>query len=244
MRQSSIVEILDYSFPSPQENLACDEAILEACENGEIQSEVLRFWESWQYFVALGYTGKVLEETDVRECQKLGIPVLRRTSGGGTVLQGPGCLNYGLVLRIEGSSVAGITQTNRFVMERNAQALTEVLRRLVALQGHTDLTLDNKKFSGNAQRRKQKFLLFHGTFLLDFDLPLIPQALRSPPVQPAYRAGRAHQDFVTNLNVPHEAVKAALIEAWQGNGVLPPPLTRMEKLIREKYARDEWNLRF
>ena len=219
------------------------------CEAGEIGSEVLRFWESPSYFVVLGYTGKVLQETDAAACNDLGIPILRRTSGGGTVLQGAGCFNYSLILKIEGSSVAGITQTNSFVMNRNARALTRVLGERVELQGHTDLTIRetgfDRKFSGNAQRRKQRFLLFHGTFLLDFDLQLIARVLRPPPLQPEYRAQRNHLDFVTNLKVPAERIKTALATEWSASDVLAsPPHARIAQLVAEKYARAEWNSRF
>jgi lipoate-protein ligase A len=238
------VYLLDHSFPSPEENLACDEALLEACEAGDIDDEVLRFWESPKYFVVLGYTGKVQEEVNVAACQELNIPILRRTSGGGTVLQGPGCLNYSLILRINNSSVAGITETNEFVMQRNAAALSKVLSAPVLLQGHTDLTIGDKKFSGNAQRRKQKFLLFHGTFLLDFDLPLIARVLRTPPTQPSYRDQRSHLDFVVNIHQPTSAIKTALVEQWQTCEELQTlPQHRIVELTAEKYSLESWNLR-
>jgi lipoate-protein ligase A len=240
--------LFDHSFETPEENLAADEALLEECEAGAIVGEVLRFWKSPEYFVVLGYTGKVWDEVCIETCSRKRIALLRRTSGGGTVLQGPGCLNYSLVLKINSSSLAGITETNRFVMERNARALSRLLGEEVTRQGHTDLTLDDLKFSGNAQRRRQKFLLFHGTFLLDFDLPLLAQVLKPPPKQPDYRAGRSHLDFLTNLEVPADSVKAALLEEWAAREVLsaPPENLRacMEKLIEEKYARDEWNRKF
>lgn len=237
--------LLDWSFDSPKENLACDEALLEACEAGELEGEVLRFWESSKYFVVLGYTGKVAQEADVATCKTLDFPILRRSSGGGTVLQGPGCLNYSLILKIEGFEVSGITQTNCYVMRRNARALTKVLNTPVEVRGYSDLAIVNKKFSGNAQRRKQKYLLFHGTLLLDFDLSLIEKVLLLPPKQPEYRAQRSHLDFLMNLNVPADCIENALREEWQANEVLGAlPQERMLQLINEKYARDEWNYRF
>ena len=90
---------LDLTLPSPAENLACDEALLDWCENGK-GDEVLRFWEPREHFVVVGYANKIANEVNVAACEKRGIPILRRCSGGGTVLQGPGCLNYTLVLRI------------------------------------------------------------------------------------------------------------------------------------------------
>lgn len=240
--------LFDIPCSAPEEHLACDEALLDACEEGDLEHEVLRFWKSCEYCVVLGYTGKVWDEVFVETCARKRISILRRTSGGGTVLQGPGCWNYSLILKSNNSSLAGITETNRFVMERNALALSELLGEEVTRRGHTDLTLGDLKFSGNAQRRRQKHLLFHGTFLLDFDLPLLAQVLKPPPKQPDYRAGRHHLDFLTNLEVPVMDIQSALCKAWDAREVLASPpaglSSRMEKLIEEKYACDVWNRKF
>ncbi len=241
------MQLFDLSFDTPEENLACDEAILEECEERG-GAGVLHFWESPRYFVVVGYTGKLSEEANLEACRAKQIPVLRRCSGGGTVVQGKGCLNYSLVAPIaEGESLTGIAQTNCVVMQANARALTRALgagSTPATRRGVTDLAIGDLKFSGNAQRRKRKFFLFHGTFLLDFDLSLIPQILREPKVQPEYRAQRSHEKFITNLNIPAQVVKDVLIEEWKASGVLPAPRERIAKLVEEKYARREWNEKF
>ena len=118
---------LDATLPSPAENLALDEALLDAAESSDA-GECLRFWESKVHFVVVGYANKVATETNPAVCEGLGIPILRRCSGGGTVLQGPGVLNYTLILRIaEDGPLANITSANRFIMQRNADALTQLL---------------------------------------------------------------------------------------------------------------------
>src|SRR5882724_10843203 len=93
------MKLLDLTLASPAENLACDEVLLDRSENGA-GKEVLRFWEPRDYFVVVGYANKLATEVHVPACEARGIPVLRRCSGGGAVLQGPGCLNYTLILRI------------------------------------------------------------------------------------------------------------------------------------------------
>jgi len=149
---------LDLTLPLPAENLACDEALLEACEH-EPWNEVLRFWESPQPFVVVGYANSVAREVNVAACTARGIPILRRCSGGGAVVQGPGCLNYSLILRINPDGpLRNITATNRHIMEVNRAAIADLLERPVAINGHTDLTLGGLKFSGNSQRRRQKAL--------------------------------------------------------------------------------------
>ncbi len=200
---------LDLTLPTPAENLAGDEALLETSETG-VGHESLRFWQPRQYFVVLGYANGAEREVDWEACRAAGVPVYRRISGGGTVLQGPGCLNYNLILKIEHSTpLAGITDTNRFIMERHAAALTAVVNRPVRVQGFTDLTVHDLKFSGNSQRRKRRFLMFHGTFLLDFDLDLMERLLRFPSHQPDYRQDRAHRAFLTNLQVPADTRKSS-----------------------------------
>jgi lipoate-protein ligase A len=229
------MKILDFSFEGPGENLACDEALLDLCEEG-LDAEILRFWESPRPFVVLGYSNRAEAEADVDFCREKAIPVLRRCSGGGTVLQGPGCLNYALVLKLHPSYHKSITQTNRTVMERNRSAMQSLLGKEVKIEGHTDLTVGGRKFSGNAQRRKRTHVLFHGTFLLDCDLSLLASALRFPPKPPAYRGTRDHAAFVTNLGLPAAAVKSALAREWGAAGpALEPPLERVRALA-EKYA--------
>ncbi len=236
------MKFLDHTFPSPEDNLACDEALLDLCEEAG-GGEILRCWEPRQPFVVVGYANRVSSEVDVAACQASGVPTLRRCSGGGTVLQAPGCLNYALVLRIAaGGPLDTITGANRFIMRRNAQAVAEALSRPVQIQGHTDLTLGGRKFSGNSQRRKRACLLFHGCFLLDLDLTLVARCLRMPSRQPEYRRDRAHADFLVNLGVNAAEVKSALRRVWQAGDVLAePPRERVTQLAREKYATPEWN---
>ena len=76
----------DLTLPTPEENLACDEALLDLCEEG-FANEVLRFWEPSQYFVVVGYANRVAHEVHEAYCEFSGIPILRRCTGGGAVLQ-------------------------------------------------------------------------------------------------------------------------------------------------------------
>lgn len=232
---------LDLTLDSPAANLALDEALLDACEEGG--AEVLRFWESPQYFVVVGYANKVETEVNVAMCRERNVPILRRCSGGGTVLQGPGCINYSLVLNFENNSeLQTITGANCSIMRRNAEAL-RTLGMNADVCGITDLVVGDLKFSGNAQRRKRRALIFHGTFLLTFDLQLVSQLLRKPSKEPDYRCGRSHETFITNVNVNGRAIKSALREAWGAtdDNLVTPDISQ---LIREKYATDEWNLKF
>ncbi len=192
------MKYFDWTFPSPAENLACDEALLDWAESGH-GLETLRFWESSEPFVVVGYANKIGTEVNVAACEARKIPVLRRCSGGGTVVQGPGCLNYSLVLPITTHGpLHSIAVANQFIMRRNRAAIESAVRSprstaSISICGHTDLALvmrhtsrvTLKKFSGNSQRRRKRFLLFHGTFLLNFDLALASNLLLMPSKQPA-----------------------------------------------------------
>jgi lipoate---protein ligase len=239
------MKYLDRTLRTPQENLAGDEALLDWCEE-ESGDEILRFWEPRQHFVVLGYSNRTRTEVNLDSCKKLGVPVLRRCSGGGTVLQGSGCLNYALLLKIHSDSpLANIAKANAFIMNRNRNALNSLLDDKVLIQGHTDLTLQGLKFSGNSQRRKRRFLLFHGSFLLNLDLEMVEQVLKMPSQQPQYRHRRAHKDFLTNLNLPSGDIKEALKRAWSAGDTLGSvPGNRVEQLVQEKYGTDAWNLKF
>jgi lipoate-protein ligase A len=235
----------DLSLPTAAENLACDEALLDLCEEG-LGNEILRFWEPDQYFVVLGYANLARTEVHLPYCRQNSIPILRRCTGGGTVLQGPGCLNYSLILRTDGSGpFHSISATNQFILKRHIDALHPALQSPVSLQGQSDLTLGGLKFSGNAQRRKKHFLIFHGAFLLNLDLALVEKVLPLPSRQPSYRAHRSHSDFLMNLHVPAEVLKRALMKAWNASEPLSKiPRDRISHLAREKYELDEWNLKF
>src|SRR5208283_1169502 len=114
---------------------------------------------------------------------------------------------------------------------QNRAAIESAIRNpqsAIAVRGHTDLTIGERKFSGNSQRRRKHFLLFHGTFLLNFDLALISELLPMPSKQPDYRERRGHDRFLTNLNVSADKVKAALRQAWKAEELLKnPPLERI-----------------
>ncbi len=237
------MKYLDLSFTEPAQNLACDEALLlEAEANG---GEALRFWEPQAPFVVLGHASLVEREVALEACRAAGVPVLRRPSGGAAVIQAPGCLNYTLILDIAGRGLGEVAAANGYVMERSRRALEPLLGVPVRIEGFTDLTLGGRKFSGNAQYRKKRALLFHGSFLLDCDISLIEKLLLGPPRQPDYRRRRPHGDFLTNIHIPAAAVKAALRDSWDAEEELGDvPLDSVEALVGRRYSKKEWNFKF
>jgi lipoate-protein ligase A len=237
---------LDQTWPTPEENVAADEALLAFC-TAHPEHQVLRCWESPTHFVVLGHANQRTAEVDLQACERLGWPVLRRCSGGGTVLQGPGCLNYALVLRLDAHPhLSNVPSTNRFIMEQHRACLAQLTGQPVQVRGITDLSLQEQKFSGNAQKRGRHHLLFHGTFLLQFRLEAIAQALKLPTRAPAYRQGRSHLDFLTNLPIDPGTLKQALRTCWSATtewtaGPLTPFL---QQSLVERYAQEAWHQKF
>ena len=123
------------------------------------------------------------------------IPILRRDSGGGAVVLGPGCLSVALILSLDArpalADVAGSYATLLRALA-DALAIPDVTIR------STDLALGNRKFAGHAQRRLRHTLLHHGTILYGFDLGLIDTLLPEPPRRPAWRGSRRHREFLAN----------------------------------------------
>lgn len=231
--------LLDLTFPSPAENLALDEVLLEELdERGG--APVLRFWESECPFVVLGRTSRMADDVDLATCEKDNLPILRRASGGGTVLQGPGCLSYAFVMPLDWHpDLANIRTTHRFILERIAAAL-HPWEPTTSFQGISDLTIGDRKISGNAQRRTRNALLLHGTILHGMKADLVARYLKHPLRQPDYRSDRPHGTFLRMLDAPPHAIKHAIAGAWNAEPTDSEwPTARMPRAIAAIQTRSQ-----
>ncbi len=236
------MDYLDLTLPTPAENLALDEALLLEAEHGNA-GEALRFWELSDYAVILGSASRLAQEIDEAACQAEGVPLLRRCSGGSTVLLGPGCLAFSLVLHMEQRGLQDVTGSYCEIMNRVGRALDEAAPGLTCA-GTSDLALRGRKVSGNSQRRKRSFLLHHGTLLLNFDLSRMSRYLRLPARQPTYRQHRDHAAFVTNLLLSSVLVKERLRAEWGADRPRADWSDQLVKeLVAEKYANPAWTRR-
>ncbi len=235
--------LLDLTLPTPAENLALDEALLDTAEAGEIQDDLLRLWEpETGHFVVLGRSSQAAIEANLVACSTANVPVLRRSSGGAAIVAGPGCLMYGVILSYERHPAL------RMLDQAHAHVLTRVASGLASLgidvrqQGTSDLVWNGRKVSGNSLRCKRDHLLYHGTLLYKFDLPLVGKLLGTPPRQPEYRQSRSHDAFVANLPVSGDDLRRALAQSFAANETLTRwPAERAAWLAEERYRRDEWN---
>ncbi len=237
------IQHLEATLPEVADNLALDEALLVEAEEGRGVA-VLRFWEFDRYAVVLGASCRLLENVRVEACRAEGVPIARRSSGGGTVVIGPGALNFTVVLPIDAAAeLKAVDAAQDYVLGRTAEAI----RRAgppVAVLGSGDLTLGGRKCSGSAQRRLRRHVMVHATILYDFATDRIDRYTVMPPRSPAYREGRAHRDFVTNLPLGRVPLAEAVRSAWLADDRPPRPasipIDTVRSLVATKFGLDGW----
>jgi len=241
------MRVVDLSLQTPEMNLALDEALLDAAEEGH-GGATLRFWESPTPFVVLGVGQVLAEEVDAAACAVDGVPVLRRCTAGGCVLQGPGSLNYSLVFVLEETpEVRTLKGSYCHILHALSDAFAA--RGLAVVhEGVSDLVYGGRKVSGNAQRRRRRAILHHGSLLYAADFAAMARYLREPMDRPEYRGARTHAEFVGVLPLGVDGLKEVVREAFgaASEGCSPPgdwPLAHAEALAREKYLDREWTYR-
>lgn len=229
------------------EDLALDEALLVEADEHDGPA-VLRFWEPNQYAVVLGASRSIERDVLVTACRADGVPILRRSSGGGTVVVGPGALNAAVILHEKTQpGLWAVDLAQRYVLERIAGSLRRCGPE-VAVLGLGDLVLCGRKFGGSAQRRLKNWFLVHCSILYDLPVETIARYLALPERQPAYRQGRSHEDFLSNLPLARRILVDAIRGAWPcGEALWPPParaLGRIPDLLSEKFGNPSWIERF
>ena len=247
-------------------NLAFDEAMVELAdlrhESDEGFVELLRLWEMPKKCVVLGRASKWEIEVNHTACEQDSVPVLRRMSGGATIVAGPGCLMYSVLLNTnQRPALRMLDVAHREVMTRIRDASQAALIELnlpgeIVLQGTCDLTIDNRKFSGNALRCKRNWMLYHGTIMISMPLEWVSTYLRQPPRQPDYRQNRTHDAFVTRLLndqpvATHSLFRATLelqlAKAWNAvDGDAPSDLCakidqHCKMLMETRYNDPSWH---
>jgi lipoate-protein ligase A len=255
---------LELTLPTPAENVALDEALLEWAEDEDPEWEFLRLWESPQPAVVVGRSSRVPLEVHETACRERGIAILRRSSGGAAIVAGPGCLMYALVLSYKlRPELKDIRRAHAEILDRLSRSLQKSLAGIgvVTQAGTSDLIfvatggspVEKKageppalrKFAGNSLRAKRSHMLYHGTLLYNFDLGLIQTCLKLPPRQPDYRGQRAHGDFLMNLPITRPALVAAIDRAWPTESELAEwPAPSVAGLVAERFGCKRWNLEF
>lgn len=180
---------IDVELPSVAENLALDEALLAEAHAGIGGGSVVRTWMAHRPTVVLGSSSQVALEVDLDACRLEGVDVLRRPSGGLTVVLGPGCVMWSVVAEWTGPTA--IEALHAALLDPLAASLRTAGGPVVR-RGSSDLAIEAadgfRKVSGNALRLRRGAVLYHGTLLDEFDLDLVPPG--APPPAPRARLPR------------------------------------------------------
>ncbi|MEI6233485.1 MAG: biotin/lipoate A/B protein ligase family protein [Planctomycetota bacterium] len=248
---------LNYTCSTPQEDLALEESIHLSVEEGASPS-TWRVWQAAVPGVILGTGQEAAREANLDASRAENVPVLRRHSGGGAVVIGPGAINFSAFYRF--TDLAGL-ETIRGAMYASLAPLVTMLESwgmTMKEAGLSDLAVlcadgTLRKIAGNSQARKRRSVVVHGTLLADPDWERIERLLRFPSSIPDYRAGRGHREFLTSLKECGAAFDfetfARELVAFLPTGTeltsVPSDeeMSRACDLVSEKYGRDEWNFR-
>lgn len=175
------------SFHDAFTNMAIDEAIMKNCE--KFGKPTIRFYCWKPPAISIGYFQSLQEEVDLEKCRELGIDFVRRITGGGAVFHD--CeLTYSFAC----------TESSNIVSKNILESYRQICNGLIlgfkelGLEAKfvplNDIVVNGKKVSGNAQTRREKCILQHGTILLKVDV----------------------EKMFSLLKVPNEKLKGKLIE--------------------------------
>jgi lipoate-protein ligase A len=149
--------------------------------------------------VILGSANDADLEVNLKACADLGVPVLRRYGGGGTVVLYPGCVVVSI-----GCWVRDQFNNSRYFKSINQALITALSKEWHAMQalgqaGISDIIFGEKKVAGTSLFRSRNYLLYQASILVDLDIQLVGELLRHPTREPEYRRGRPHSDFLAGL---------------------------------------------
>ena len=154
--------------------------------------------------IALGVSSKTSELVDEKEARRRDAVVVRRCTGGGTVLCDRDTLLIGMVMESRSSALFEEAAETRYPRDVMRATGARVYARVFDKCGtfatrENDYVFGDVKFGGNAQAMSRGRFLHHTSFLYDCDAEAMRAMLRTPTRAPAYRNGRSHEDFVTRL---------------------------------------------
>jgi lipoate-protein ligase A len=238
--------------------MAIDEAILTS-RTENLVPNTLRFYQWQPSAVSIGKNQNPQQTVHLDALNKLGVDLVRRTSGGGTVYHDQtGEITYSLTARAQdlGKDITAI-YTQIYA------AITDALRILGVpadfnpgdQKNCPNLTVQNKKISGSAQIVKRNIIQQHGTLLLNADLLRMYQLLRVPFTDDCNLAAQTETRKITSIQnelghaVSAETAQNALAQGFRA--ILKIHLTNStltqyeqalaQKLYTQKYATDNWN---
>ncbi len=240
-------------------NMAIDEAILNSRIAGQVPN-TLRFYRWQPSAVSIGKNQNPENEVYLDACKQLGIDVVRRISGGGTVYHDfEGEVTYSVIAKTADLGTGDITSVYFKIYE----AITDALRLLGVpadfsggdAKNCPNLTVNGKKISGSSQTITRGVVLQHGTVLRSVDLPKMFQLLKLKNASCTQAADIAKRKITsiqnelghkiqpdTIANALAQGFKAILKIQLEPSELTPSEVELAQKLYKEKYTTNEWNL--
>ncbi len=228
---------------NPYFNMAVEEYILK-----EFNEDCFMLWRN-NPCIIVGKNQNTLSEINLEYVKINNIPVVRRLSGGGTVFHDLGNLNFTF---IKNNSEENFNNFRKFTTP-----ILNVLNSLninAEFSGRNDLTIEGKKFSGNAQYNYKNRVLHHGTLLFSSNITDLSKALQSKPLKFQDKSIKSVLSRVTNISshlkqplsiLEFEALIKNYIIAENSSDSLYDftdlDLANINKLAFEKYSTWEWN---
>ncbi|NJL44092.1 MAG: lipoate--protein ligase family protein [Nitrosarchaeum sp.] len=199
--------------------MATEEAIMNAVRN-RTSPPTLRFYSWNRPAVSLGYFQNAERELDLAACERDGIEIFRRLTGGGAVYKSPHSeTNYSFIIREDEGLIPKDVEASYTLL---CGAIITGLRSIGFPVEHkpiNDITLFGKKISGNAQTRKDNVILHHGTILLHAETTPMFTYLRIPAEKLRAKHVTQAEELVTGLctykTVTQEHIHHAIIEGFR-----------------------------
>lgn len=231
------------SHTDPYFNLAADEYVLK-----NFNDDCFMLWRN-EPSIIVGKHQNTLAEINVDYVREKNIKVVRRITGGGAVFHDLGNLNFTF---IRNSKDGEQPDFRKFT-----QPILEVLQSLginAKFEGRNDLTIDGKKFSGNAEHVWKNRILHHGTLLFSAVMTDLSAALKVNPLKFNDKAVKSVRSRVTNIS-EHLKEKMDVLEFRDRimNHIMgmypdskeysysPDDIAGIEQLKNEKFTKWEWN---
>lgn len=197
--------------------------------------------------IVVGKHQNTAAEINAEYVKENDIRVVRRLSGGGAVYHDLGNLNYTFI---------DDNPDDTFDFARFCNPVVKALASLGAnaeITGRNDMTLDGKKFSGNAMYKKKGRVMHHGTLMFDSNLDILTNALKVSKDKIESKGIKSIRSRVTNIK-PHinddltvqDFIVALRDFMFSENEMEVYELTaedikNVDKLYEEVYSKWEWN---
>lgn len=146
--------------------------------------------------IVMGISGKPCELVDQKKMDAAPLPLIKRFSGGGTVVVDENTLFATFICQKE---LFDFPPYPEYIHQWAAAFYKAALSLENFALKENDYTLGQKKCGGNAQYIRKERWLHHSSFLWDYKSERMDYLLL-PKKQPAYREKRSHHDFLCTLS--------------------------------------------